>query len=500
MPSVFPLRSVPQCELVTDVIVCGYGGAGACAALEARAAGAGVTLLERFSGGGGSTMLSACEMYLGGSGGTRLQRDLGIADSSQNMLDYLMQCFGDFADEARVRAFVEGAAEHFDWLESQGIPYRTSLFEGRDVVALTGDSLQYTGNERAWPFTGIATPVPRGHLPEAAGHDGGKVVMNTLMRRVEEAGVDVRCDTRVTALIRDEGGRICGVVARMDNREHYLLARRGVVLTTGGFIMNEHMTRRHIPQLTAWCTRHGNPGDQGDGILLGIAAGGNAIHMGQAFVGVAHYPPAQLTFGIFVNGQGQRFINEDVYLSRLGDAVTRQRDMRAYMFIDNAHFARPDYHDTAEIVAVGETVAEVEQDAGLPPGSLQHTVAYYNEYAGQGRDPLFHKAPEWLTPLQEPPFALVDYSLASLRPTCFTLGGLETLPTGEVLSEAGERIPGLYAAGRTACGIPRTGAGYASGMSVADATLFGRKAGRQVAMAAPADLCGFRKTSPGSSG
>ena len=59
----------------------------------------------------------------------------------------------------------------------------------------------------------------------------------------------------------------------------------------------------------------------------------------------------------------------------------------------------------------------------------------------------------------------------------FTLGGLETLPSGEVLNKAGEVIPKLYAAGRTTAGLPRTGKGYASGMSVGDATFFGRMAG-----------------------
>ncbi|TXS96136.1 FAD-dependent oxidoreductase [Parahaliea maris] len=482
MTEIVALHDVPEFHEQTDVVVCGLGGAGVSVALEARATGAEVVALERFSAGGGSTMLSACEMYLGGSGGTRLQRDLGIEDSSENMVNYLMTCFGEHADRARVEAFVDGAAEHFDWLEAQGIPYRRSLFEGRDVVALTGDSLQFTGNERAWPFDQRATPVPRGHLPEDAGHEGGMVVMNTLLGKLEGAGVNCWYDSRLLGLIQEDNGRICGVVAKVDNAPRYVLARRGVVLTTGGFIMNERMTQQNIPELASICTRHGNPGDQGDGIRLGVAAGGVAIHMGQAFVGVAHYPPAQLTYGLFVNAQGQRFINEDVYLSRLGAAVSQQTDMRAFMFIDNRYFARPDYHQTTEIVAVGETVAEVEEEAGLPPGSLQHTVEYYNRYAAEGVDPLFHKSPTWLAPLIEPPFALVDYSLPLLQPACFTLGGLDTLPTGEVLNAEREPIPGLFAAGRTACGIPRTGAGYASGMSVADATLFGRKAGRQAAL------------------
>ncbi|HLG89526.1 MAG TPA: FAD-binding protein, partial [Alphaproteobacteria bacterium] len=70
-----------------------------------------------------------------------------------------------------------------------------------------------------------------------------------------------------------------------------------------------------------------------------------------------------------------------------------------------------------------------------------------------------------------------------IQPHMFTLGGLDTLPTGEVLTPDRTVIPGLYAAGRTAAGIPRTSAGYASGMSVADSTYFGRLAGRQASKA-----------------
>jgi succinate dehydrogenase/fumarate reductase flavoprotein subunit len=220
----------------------------------------------------------------------------------------------------------------------------------------------------------------------------------------------------------------------------------------------------------------------GDGILMGIAAGGHAINMGEAFVGVAHYPPAALTFGIFVNAAGQRFINEDIYLARLGHYIHEQPDERVYLFIDNKRFDRPAYIKT-EIVAVGETVEEVETEAGLPAGSLQRTVSYYNEHAARGKDPLFHKSAEYLEPFDTPPYALTSYRLSALRPPVFTLGGLDVRPTGEVLDPDGEVIPGLYAAGRTVAGIPRTSKGYASGMSVADVTLFGRIAGKRAAAA-----------------
>ena len=63
----------------------------------------------------------------------------------------------------------------------------------------------------------------------------------------------------------------------------------------------------------------------------------------------------------------------------------------------------------------------------------------------------------------------------------FTLGGLDTLVDGEVVNPERQPIPGLYAAGRTACGVVRTAEGYSSGMSVGDATFSGRLAGKAVA-------------------
>ncbi|HWY25401.1 MAG TPA: FAD-binding protein, partial [Nevskia sp.] len=122
MKRVIRYEDVAKFDLVTDVVVAGYGGAGGCAALEARRAGSEVLLLERSSGPGGSTMMSACEMFLGG--GTRLQRDLGIEETPENFHAYLKECFGPNCDQARLRTFVDHAVEHFDWMEALGVKYK----------------------------------------------------------------------------------------------------------------------------------------------------------------------------------------------------------------------------------------------------------------------------------------------------------------------------------------------------------------------------------------
>ena len=107
----------------------------------------------------------------------------------------------------------------------------------------------------------------------------------------------------------------------------------------------------------------------------------------------------------------------------------------------------------------------------------------YNQAAASGNDDKFHKSTDWLKPLTGPFVALDCTPGGGAFLPHFTLGGLDTTVDGQVLTSQGEAIPGLYAAGRTACGVPRRGDGYASGSSVGDATFSGRRAGRQAAMA-----------------
>ena len=473
-----------------DVVVCGYGGAGAAAALEARRGGAEVLVLERASGGGGATQMSSCEMYLGGSGGTALQRETGWRDSTENMIAYLAEAFGPHGDLERIRLYAEGAAAHFDWVESLGVPYKRAALLDRVVVPHTDESLLFTGNERAWPFTAAAEPVPRGHVPSKEGDEGGRIFMQALMRAVEEAGARVQSDARAVALLQDDRGRVRGAAAMIDGEERHILAERGVILAAGGFVMNREMLRRHCAHTIPFGEPYGNPWDLGDGIHMGIAAGGNAVNMDQCFISFAFYPPAKLTYGILVNRYGQRYINEDAYLARLGHYSAQQEGAEVYMLAQDEDFEMPHYLDPPPPLAgTGETIAEVEREAGMPEGALQATVDYYNRHAARGEDPLFHKAAEWLKPIDRPPFALISFKPEDVKYPLgenpgwlmFTLGGLETRPTGEVLTAAGDIVPGLFAAGRTTAGLPRTAKGYGSGMSVGDATFFGRLAGRQAA-------------------
>jgi succinate dehydrogenase/fumarate reductase flavoprotein subunit len=249
--------------------------------------------------------------------------------------------------------------------------------------------------------------------------------------------------------------------------------------------MNQEMMQDYAPELAkAGTVPIGNPNDTGGGIQMGLSVGARAINMHEGFLSVPFYPPATLTHGIFVNGQGQRFINEDAYHGRIGCYLVKQT-FPVYLVLNVDDYA--DYETASWLAApvkgTGETIDELAEELDLPTGSLQETVSRYNEAAEAGIDSGFHKSDVWLKPLTGPFVALDCTPGAGAFLPHFTLGGLDTTVDGVVLNAEGSSINGLYAAGRTACGVPRRGDGYASGSSVGDATFSGRRAGRHIATA-----------------
>ena len=200
--------------------------------------------------------------------------------------------------------------------------------------------------------------------------------------------------------------------------------------------------------------------------------------MNAASISLPVTQPWGLKRGILVNGQGQRFINEDAYYGRLGEFALFHAEGRAWLVVDDEIFEKPEY--PRDLAAVGETPAELESELGLPLGSLENTLALYNRHAETGSDPVFHKAEEYVQPLTRGPFGAFDCTAESSLYAAFTLGGLRTDPDGRVLDPIGAPISGLFAAGRASSGLAV--GGYSSGLSLGDGTFFGRRAGRFAAI------------------
>lgn len=471
-----PVAPGHQWDGRADVIVVGGGIAGVCAAIEARAGGADVLLIEAASGTGGSSALAAGHFYLGG--GTPVQHATGFEDSPEEMFKFLAATSIE-PNEAIIRTYCEGSVEHFHWLEAQGIPFERSYYKDKHVIQPGKDCLIWTGNEKVWPFREQAVPAPRGHKVAVDGQEGGALAMRLLAGNAEDAGVRVQCDTTVMALLVDRAGRIVGVRTRSFGVTSDVAAG-SVVLTTGGFNMNDEMVARHVPDL-AGVDRHGTPYDDGSGIMLGEAAGGYTVHMDGALITSPFYPPSQLLKGIVVNSEGRRFVAEDSYHGRVGSMILKQPGRKAYLILDAAIFGYPEY-EFHPLIDAWQHLAEMETDFHLPVGSLVDTMENYNRHAVEGRDPEFGKHPDWIAPLITPPYGAFDLSFGEATyMSGLTFGGLCISPDGEVLRRKGGTVEGLYAAGSCASAISQSGLGYASGTNLGQASFFGRRAGRHAA-------------------
>ncbi|NLU82706.1 FAD-dependent oxidoreductase [Rhodococcus sp. HNM0569] len=498
-----PVRPRPESEIShwdfeADVVIAGYGIAGVTAAIEAARAGADVLVLERTGGWGGAASLAGGFVYLGG--GTATQRACGFDDSPENMKTFMTAALGPGVDEAKIEAYCDGSVEHYDWLVDCGVTFKPSFWGEPAWEPPFDDGLMYSGGENAAPFHEIATPAPRGHVPQMSGKvtgekGGGFMLMKPLVETAEALGVRAEYDVRIETLVTDTTGRVVGVIAKRYGEEIAVRARRGVVLAMGSFAYNEEMVESFAPRLI------GRPGaaiEQHDGraILMGQALGAAVAHMDATEVAFIA-DPQHMVRGIMVNGRGQRYIAEDTYPGRIGQATLQQNDNQAFLIIDEAGYeegaaatsATP-FMQQLQPKWVAETVEELEADMGLPAGTLTSTVEVYNRHAAEGRDPLLGKKPEWVKPIGTP-IAAIDLRGHTLG---FTLGGLKTTVDSEVLHVSGEPIPGLFAAGRCTSGV--CAGGYASGTSLGDGSFFGRRAGVSAARAVPVAPASGHESAP----
>jgi len=461
-----------------EVVVVGFGVAGGAAAIEAARAGASTLILERATRGGGATALSEGTIYFGG--GTRVQIAAGFEDTTENMLAHVKAAAGPTADPEKVRLYCEKSLDHFEFFESLGVEFKDTYYDEKVIFPPTDDCLIYSGNEEAYPFSEEAKPVPRGHKPRREGSAGGYII-EQMIETFNALGGTIQNESRVLTLIKDENGRVVGVLAQIDGAPVAIRARKGVVLTTGGFIMNRAMLEQFAPDLAKCNYPIGSDGCDGSGIRMGLGVGGAAINMSEGLMTTPFFPPVGHIKGLIISKQGQRFINEDCYHGRVTDAILRKADGRAYLIVDDETYGQS--IGGYKMIAVEETIEELERSLGIPEGQLVHTFTSYNQFATDGVDPVFHKASKYVTPLDHPPFAALDLSIDKSIWAVFTLGGLNTQATGEVLSVDGQIIDGLYAAGRASAGLTRSGSHYASGMSIGGSSFFGRMAGKSAAAA-----------------
>jgi 3-oxosteroid 1-dehydrogenase len=539
-----------------DVAVVGAGSAGLTCAVVAAAEGLSVLLLEKGDVVGGTTAVSGGGAWFPAN---RHTSEVGVEDSPEQALEYLRACTGENAEDEILVALVEHGPATVEFLEDRAgvffrpwpsvggtIDYRPwlpgakhggrTLDPGKFTVADLGDwgPRVRTGASSAWLIDKMDYYAKQLHtLPPAKGQEGrtrphqlaqgedakgveffasGAALIGRLLKAALEQGATVVTDAPAEELIVEEG-RVIGLRATRDGRPWLVRARRGVVMTTGGFGQNEELKRM-------WLTRpmeHTCEPDTitGDGHLMGAAIGAqlaqlDAWWMPKLRMGAEPQGSREdriLPHSMIVNRAGKRFVNEALNYHDVCEAFgTKEggwaRNLPAWLLFDRQ--ARDNYilysgkvpkGDPPPWLTVADTVEDLATALGIDPQALSDTFERFNGFAREGRDPDFGRGESgwdnaWGDPknepnpslgtLLEPPFYAVEVMSGALA----TKGGLRVNAAGEVLSAAPPfgRIPGFYAAGNCSnAGPPVSYPG--AGATVGAAMTFGYIIARELAAA-----------------
>jgi succinate dehydrogenase/fumarate reductase flavoprotein subunit len=475
-----------------DVVVVGFGGAGATAAIEAHDAGASVILLEKAEAGGGTTQES--------SGNIRI-----IADHDKAARHYCALTLGTTPFEV-MRVFTHGISEIREWIEKLG-----------GVIQPTpADPIKYV-----FPYIAPTTSYPNfvgsegiggRFAAKSKGDEGGGVALwRVLYEAVQRRNIDVIYNARARRLVRD-GGQITGVIATRPDGDLLVEANRGVVLASGGFSYNADMQRQFIGMEIAAFSPPGR--NTGDGIKMAQDVGADLWHMAAAVAGFGYKVPGYeaafcagiLSEGFFIVDQkARRYFNEahvefhsGLLSAQVLDSVNgkRYRTPSFLIFDEETRLSGPiatrvkhSYNqrfkwsedNSEEIrkgwVKVGPSLNELASQFDLPSDKLQATMAKFNADCETGDDE-FGRGQQLMRPLKEPPF----YGIPIWPALSNTQGGPRRNEKAQVLDVFGERIPRLYSAGELGSiwGQLYPGAG-----NVSECIVFGRIAGRNAAQESP---------------
>ena len=528
-----------------DLVVIGMGGAGIAAANEALDQGNTVIAIDKTSGGG-ATARSGGIFYAGG--GTPIQLEAGVEDSPENMFNYLIQETGDVIKPSTLKRFCETSPENTQWLMDNGVRFNATYYRPKTSYPGAGFFLYHPDNSLVPSYMEKATPAPRGHRGYEEGPfkpiGVGGTIFFPLKKSAVSKGLKIFSQSEARSLVITTQGRVVGVKTlmlpsgpfaqkhkklmakaelfqmlvpqnmpgakifqfigkyyvnraakiEMKHREVlYIKAKKGICLSTGGFIFNREMVQEYAPKYMDGMPL-GTSHDTGSGIRLGQSVGAKTNHMNRVTAWRMMNPPMAFAQGLVVNKFGARFGNEMVYGATLGDEMCENQDGKAYLILDaelynlakkQAAESLPFQRDSARVLMYfnarkRKTIEDLAKIYKLPNEALKDAIYKYNASSKDGASCEFGKDSKDMKELKSPYYILdisIDSKLAPLP--CLTLGGLMVNEeTGEVLDQDNQEIPGLYAAGRTAVGICSNI--YVSGLSIADCIFSGRRIGQNL--------------------
>lgn len=473
-------NQLKQWDAQYDVVVVGFGGAGATAARFAADRGAKVLLVD-----------SAPQGHEGGN--TRYCGQLIMAGSQTDEIKkYYLALNGPMNFEPEItNTYTENLAQMREYVKK---------YLGVEPVSVR-ELIKKDSSQK--PILGPMTP----EYPELPGADDfdfllvneqfgdGALWKNLRQQVVDRADhIDIWFSTPAEHLIMANDGRqVTGVQVERAGEKLNIKAKNGVVLTLGGFENNQDKVQNYIGEPSIGPI--GGLYNQGKGIDLAIEAGADLWHM-QAISGLSTMlrakegerptmvmGPALTNGSVFrVGDDGSRYQNENApqrhgYLANHGLWRTPLTQADPWMIFDQTqHEELADnqlYQAVLETEVKAATIEDLAKLIDVPTENLSEAVEQFNAGCQKEADE-FDRAPETMRQLDQGPYYAAPLGNYMLN----TQGGPRRNERAEVLDPEHQPIPGLYAAGELGS---IWGGQYQGGGDIADCLIFGKIAGENAA-------------------
>ena len=453
-------------EFDTEVAIIGGGGAGLAAAVSAHQNGAKVLLVEKMPNVGGNTIISGSAFN---AVDPKRQSAQGIEDSVEKHFQQTYEGGDKKGDPELVRVLVENAYPTIEWLESLGMKFTDKV------------------------FTVLGALWPRSHKPV---EPLGTGYVNTFMNYINEHKDDITVLTEVEAkeLLVNADGAVTGFLAEGKNGKITVNAKNGVIVATGGFGANVEMRDQYNtiwPKLTNIKTTN-HRGATGDGIIMAEKVNASIVQMENIQLLPMGDPVTGSLSGnieqgvenrIFVNAEGNRFVDEGARRDVMTKALMEQTDSMMWVIVDQHSYPTGDtvnnFNETIDsLVKEGraykaDTLEDLAKQIGVEPENLVKDVEAFNASVDGAEDEFGRTL--FMDKLDTAPF----YAGKRVPTVHHTMGGIKITPETRVVDQNGEIIKGLFAAGEVTGGIH--GANRLGGNALADVHTFGRIAGATAA-------------------
>lgn len=520
-----------------DVVVVGFGGAGGCAAISAHDAGAEVVLLEKQSSERHypNTRMSGGGFHSPNPDGDRqaLKDYVKAMFSGENLPHNLEGEQPEFSDEL-AEVWAELSPSNEDFMKSLDPNFKTFKINNAAFPHFPGAADCGYAVVRS-TYTGKSDEISRTRNTREISKEekeAGEAFYACLRTGVESRHIPIHFDTRARSLIVDEAGAVIGVRAQRGDAEITYIARRAVVITSGGYEYNRRMRKAFLegPGADGWAF-YGSTENTGDGIEMALKVGAAIAKAGKVAGRIICAIPVRrhgLKIGLNTSAVGKpNEIVVDNYGHRFASERRITKDPSRYIFykevlpFDTVNLLHPRipswmiFDETLrrsgpvvrlaaasysgivwgdanleaiekEWILKGNSLEELAEqigahtdNRGLMNGeALKRTVDTYNAYCRDGRDADFNREPDTMGPVETPPF----YAIPLYPGGPNTKGGLRANGRRQVLDWADQPIPRLYTAGEISSAFQFV---YQGGGNLAECITFGRAAGRAAAAETP---------------